>query len=188
MTLRLIRHLPTAFTLERRLMGRRDEPLAPLTEEARQGIARNLALLARGDRIEAVYTSTLKRTRQTARAYGFAAHEPTPLLDELDFGQYEGLSKDQFEIATGGLWKTAPHRLTLGEPLDALCQRVEAFLCLVSKRKGPVLAFCHGAWMRAAIALVRHGDARLMNHMDSPHNALTYLQIPTRPTQHEDQA
>jgi probable phosphoglycerate mutase len=79
----LVRHAPTVWNAEGRLMGRADPPLS----------ARGRAVLATW-RLPAAFagapvlTSPLRRARQTAAAFGEAAVEPR--LIEMDWGAWEG--------------------------------------------------------------------------------------------------
>jgi probable phosphoglycerate mutase len=79
----LVRHAPTAWNAEARLMGRADPPLS----------ATGRAVLARW-RLPAAFAgapllaSPLRRARQTAAAFGDATVEPR--LIEMDWGAWEG--------------------------------------------------------------------------------------------------
>jgi broad specificity phosphatase PhoE len=92
MQLTLIRHLPTEWNQKTWLQGRQDIELDAVTEEIKQGIVKNQQLLRKLSPFDIVLASTLKRTQQTAEAYGYEA-ETECLLDELDFGPYEGVPK-----------------------------------------------------------------------------------------------
>ena len=61
-TLVLVRHGETDWNRERRFQGHADTPL----NDAGRGQARALAALLRSERLSAVYTSPLRRAKETA--------------------------------------------------------------------------------------------------------------------------
>ena len=89
-----IRHAKTAGNLERRYIGRTDEPLCGL------GVQEAEALLASGqlppiEDLEELYSGPLLRCRQTAEIL-FPQIEPvTCRLQEIDFGIFEGKTANE---------------------------------------------------------------------------------------------
>lgn len=81
----LIRHGLTAGNLEKRYLGRTDQPLAP------QGVAQLQSLSADLPPCQTVFASPLKRCRESARLL-FPGQEATVVADlrECDFGLFEG--------------------------------------------------------------------------------------------------
>ena len=80
-----IRHGATAGNLEKRYMGRTDEPLCE------QGIAQIEALKARGIKADYVFVSPMQRTKQTAQI--LFPEQPCVEANgfrETDFGVFEG--------------------------------------------------------------------------------------------------
>jgi broad specificity phosphatase PhoE len=161
MTLYLVRHLPTAWTRAGLLQGNRDLPILEPSEVDRTAIEGARTQLRHAEPIRAVLVSRLRRSQQTARAYGYEAVQVEPLLDELDFGPYEGRPRSELERASGGVWRTDPASVRLGEPLANLETRVRSF-CR-NYGEGQYLIFGHGAWLRALIAITHHGTIRAMN-------------------------
>ena len=91
-TLYLVRHAATGF--ERAFIGHHDVPLS----DAGRRQAERLAIELRRVGADALFSSDLLRTRQTAVALGeWLGLAPTflPGLRERDFGQWEGLTWDE---------------------------------------------------------------------------------------------
>lgn len=92
----LVRHGETASNRERLALGRNDVALNELGRQQAARVAGSLARdAARGLAIEAIYTSPLLRTRQTAEAIEAALGCPTleaPDLIEMDVGATDGLT------------------------------------------------------------------------------------------------
>src|SRR5687768_14466792 len=145
MKLVIVRHLPTAWNAEDRLQGRQNIPIIPLDEAARARLAKQIEQVQAGDPYDAVYCSTLNRTRETAELFGYVNPVSDPLLDEIDFGEFEGLLRGEMLAKVGKAWLDAPETLTFGEAVTNLGERAKAF---VRKNLGHarVLAFGHGGW------------------------------------------
>ena len=80
-----IRHGATAGNLEKRYIGRTDEPLC------KQGIAQIAALKGRGIKADYVFVSPMQRTRQTAQIlFPGQTHVEASGFRETDFGIFEG--------------------------------------------------------------------------------------------------
>lgn len=85
-----IRHGATAGNLQRRYIGRTDQPLCP------EGIAQAKALTALSLAPDRVFCSPLLRTRQTAQlAFPELEPEIVPGFTETDFGPWEGKTADE---------------------------------------------------------------------------------------------
>lgn len=95
----LVRHGEVDANVELRYLGRRDDPLNPA------GIAQadRLAAAFRELTVDGILASPLRRTVATARAIAAATGAvvvPDGRLVELDFGAWEGLSRQ--EVLAGG--------------------------------------------------------------------------------------
>ena len=169
-----LRHLPTAWNLEGRLQGRRDLSIALPDRTARLRILRIREELRNEAPFDTVLASGLKRSQETARLHGFPDFKVEPLMDELDFGDFEGQPKSKLEQSLGDPWRNAQASLLLGESLGDLQQRILDF-----RSKYPagtrILLFGHGAWLRACVSLLRFGDLRAMNRLEIPHHRLLRL-------------
>ncbi len=157
-----IRHLPTEWNERGLLQGQGDSPLLEIDPASEAAIRGNLDRLTRLGAFDVILTSELRRTQITAARYGFDRFTPEPLLNELDFGEWEGRPRDAFYGAFGDRWFSDPRSLVLGESLAGFQSRI---LCFLEKyrRRRTVLAFSHGSWMRALRSILTHGDIRAMN-------------------------
>ncbi len=106
----LVRHGATQLTQEDRFAGSSD---VTLSDEGRRQAA-SLAERLKNEKLEAIYTSPLARTRETARILA-APHglEPIaePSLREIDYGRWEGLRRDEVERdfeAEYAIWQEDP--------------------------------------------------------------------------------
>lgn len=176
MKLVLVRHMKTHFNARGILQGRRDIPILDPTAQDLDQIRANLVKIRsnQGPGYDHVLASRLKRTQMTARRYGYAARVE-PLLDELDFGGYEGRPKTQL-IAEQPQWTTRPDLLVLGEALTDLEKRFTTF-CKTYEKSARVLVFGHGAWIRGLVSRVRSGSIQQMNLTDLPNNDVIILDI-----------
>ncbi len=174
MELYILRHMQTQYNLKGILQGRLDIGILPPGPDHPRAIAQNKRVIGPLENFDHILVSTLKRTRETAMIYG-PEFSTDPLLDELDFGPWEGKKKSEL-IARQPLWNRHPERLTLGEPLTDLALRVAGFTAKY-KAAGQVLAFGHGAWIRALVAWVKTGSIQSMNHLEVPNNEVMVIQI-----------
>lgn len=124
----LLRHGETRWNHEGRCQGSSD---IELNRTGRRQASEVAAHLGRG-RIDAVYSSDLRRARETAEIVG-GPHEVTvriePDLRELDHGEMEGLTFVEVRERFGGLieqWRTRPVGVELpgGERLLDVDRRV----------------------------------------------------------------
>ncbi|MDV2887937.1 histidine phosphatase family protein, partial [Alkalihalophilus pseudofirmus] len=87
--------------------------------EIEQGINENQRILHSLSPFDLVLASTLIRTQQTAQHYRFYP-ETERLLDELDFGPFEGRPKEELLEILGDQWLENPKELVLGESIRHL--------------------------------------------------------------------
>ncbi len=177
MLLALIRHLPTEWNRKGFLQGRRDTPLAALDARDAAAVEQNRRRLETLGPFDIVLASSLRRTQQTARIYGYPGFTAEPLLDELDYGPWEGKLREEFYQALGRRWFDDPGGLALGETM----QEFEARLRRFARKYAPlpsVLAFAHGSWMRAFRSLLEHGDLSAMNRFWIENNELLVAEVP----------
>ena len=128
MRLILIRHGETSWNWERRIQGCRSD-----TELSQRGKeqAEKIALLLGKQKVDAIYSSPLKRAMDTAQAiaqaYGLEVNV-APELREIDAGELEGLFEDELGKRYEGFWrewrKGSPSLpLPGGESLEGLQRR-----------------------------------------------------------------
>jgi broad specificity phosphatase PhoE len=178
MQVTFIRHLPTEWNKKTWLQGRRDIEISPITDIFQKGIADNQELLKSYEPFDYVLASTLKRTHQTAQLYGYQA-ETEQLLDELDFGPYEGLPKGQLIEAYGEKWTDNPKELVLGESIHDLEDRIVLFLDKY-KESTNILVFGHGSWIRAILSYSQYGHINNMNKVEFRNNECITLLFDSR--------
>jgi len=90
----LVRHGETEGESSIRYHGANDVPLSALGEAQMRQVARRLA----GESFDAVYASRLQRARAAA-AIVAPGHEVRPIagFDEIHFGRWEGLTREEIE-------------------------------------------------------------------------------------------
>src|SRR5262245_27471724 len=96
MKLYLVRHGDTEGNSRERYVGSTDSPLNAAGREQ----ARRLAARLRGEGIGRVWSSELSRARETAETIAAAmgvSVRVEPGLNEIDFGEWEGLSIQEIE-------------------------------------------------------------------------------------------
>jgi broad specificity phosphatase PhoE len=174
MYLVLIRHLPTDWNKQGLLQGRQDVPIDPITPNIWNQIHKNKQLLNEIGPFDIVLTSTLKRTQQTALAYECTHFTCDELLDELNFGSFEGLQKRKLIETFHSEWLEQPRKLVLGESLAAFENRIFAFLDKYASYQ-KILAFGHGAWIRAVTSIHQTGNINQMNKIVVENNAIIQL-------------
>ncbi len=124
----LVRHGQTEWNRVERFRGRADIPLNETGLAQAKALARHLASWA----IAAIYSSPLKRTRETgkaiARQLGLEVKPLEGLLD-IDYGALQGLTPEEAEQRYPNIyrqWLQEPHlvRFPQGESLAQLEERV----------------------------------------------------------------
>ena len=174
MQLAVVRHLPTEWNQRGLLQGNRDIPLSPLTDIQKRGIKENINILKGLEPIEQVITSSLIRTQETAKHYGYNDFIIEPLINELNFGKYEGKQKSLLIERYKHEWVNNPKKLVLGESLADFENRIFTFLEKYKNGK-KLLVFGHGSWIRALKSIRDTGTIQRMNQVEVPNNQLTLL-------------
>lgn len=145
----LVRHGHTPWDEGRRMKGQLDVPLSSLGESQ----ASAARAYFRGADIAAVYVSTLRRTRETARLLATGGSlRVCHLIDERNWGLWQGLTPEEIRGQRAGAepdWgATAP----LGETLEAFAARTDLFLELVAGWVGcSVVAVTHEGVIKNAV-------------------------------------
>jgi probable phosphoglycerate mutase len=169
----LVRHGEVNANIEFRFLGSRDDPLNETGERQAEQLASLFSRLPVG----AVFSSPLSRALATARAIGGAAGVE-PVIDtqlrELDFGRWEGLTRDQIlELGPGegdilARWDRDPSIAAPdGESLVDLEHRIVGFAdgLLGNPPEGPVVVVSHMGPIKillcAALGLSPDGARRI---------------------------
>ncbi|MDW7739373.1 MAG: histidine phosphatase family protein [Bacillota bacterium] len=165
MELYLVRHGETESNLERRYQGWTESPLSD--NGIRQ--AEQTGFFLAGEGIELLYCSDLKRAVNTAKVIGSSCGvqpEISPLLREINFGKWEGLTFNEIEAAWGkdiSLWLDDPFRRSApeGETLGQVCSRMYTFLENLDStipEGARIAAVSHGGSIRALLFRVLNLD------------------------------
>lgn len=140
----LVRHGPTEWSRDGRHTGRTDVPLLPDGEHEAAALAPRLGAV----RFDRVLVSPLLRARRTAELAGFPDAEQEPLLQEWDYGSYEGLTRAQIREQVPG-WTAWSHPMPGGETLADVAARARAALERVAALDcDRVLLVAHGHLLR----------------------------------------
>ena len=147
----LVRHGETAWTLSGQHTGHSDIALT----EAGCVSAKALNATLKNFSFAAVFTSPLKRARQTAELAGYAAiatHFPD--LSEWDYGAYEGRTTAAIRAERPD-WQLFEHGCPNGESPDAISGRADHVVARIQRvhaASGNVLIFAHSDILRVLIA------------------------------------
>jgi len=174
MELTLIRHLPTEWNEKGVLQGSKDIPILELTDENKKAIEINKELLK--PTYSLILTSELTRTKQTAKGYGYESFEIEPLLNELNFGEFEGKEKKLLIETYKNEWFTHPGEIMLGEKISNLEIRVHSFLQKYKDFES-ILVFGHGSWIRACVSYLKFGTIDNMNQLEIKNNQLLTIKV-----------
>lgn len=171
MDITIIRHLPTDWNYKGLLQGKRDIPISlPLSSHSEKKLKKNKRKLQQCRPFDYVFASELTRTKQTAKLYGYETPTIEPLLNELDFGHFEGRLKEELK-ETHKEWIKSPLQLTLGESLLNFQQRIFTFLEKYAHARS-LLLFGHGSWARALDSIEKIGTIQKMNQIEIKNNEL----------------
>ena len=148
LTIWLIRHGQTAWSLSGAHTGRTDLPLTDAGRENAAAVGRWLA----GRKFSLVLTSPLARARETCRLAGYGeAAQVDVNLSEWNYGDYEGRTTADIlkESPEWSLWRDGPLH---GETVEEVGARAEAVLARVSGAEGDIALFAHGHVLRILTA------------------------------------
>jgi len=144
----LVRHGQTAWNVAEVFRGRIDIEL----DETGLKQAELLAEYLSHRKLDAVYSSPLRRSLQTAEAiahhHGLTAEIALGLTD-IDFGEWQGLAHEEVKNRFSQLyeeWMTSPHRIRMpsGESLDDVRRRAMQVVDeVVARHDGVVILTSH---------------------------------------------
>lgn len=145
----LVRHGETRWNAERRLQGQMDSPLTETGRRQALAIADLLARVLPRDPAPSLVASPLGRTMATARPIAAALGleiATDPRIAEVGLGRGEGMTWDEIECGTPGLFDgCAPYeryfRVPDCETCEALYARLADWLAAVDR---PTVAVSHG--------------------------------------------
>jgi probable phosphoglycerate mutase len=143
-TVFLLRHGETEWSVAGRHTGRTD---VPLTADGREQAARAARRVARRD-FALVLTSPLRRARETAELAGLGTHAETDAdLLEWDYGDCEGLTTAEIRERRPGwtVWTEGPGG---GETVDEVGARADRVIARVCAVEGDVVLVAHAHLLR----------------------------------------
>jgi broad specificity phosphatase PhoE len=157
----LVRHGQTVMNAQVRFRGRLEVPLNEVGRAEAQQAARSLV----GSGIVSVYTSPLGRAREVAEAIalhnGVGSVRRQPDLMNLDYGAWEGLTKEEAAAVDPAEWEryvSDPERAVCPEGervADAADRVVAALRAIAAAHPGQsVAAVSHGVMLRLAVLRV----------------------------------
>lgn len=179
----LVRHGITYWNYESRYQGHTDIELHP------EGIKQACALQKKFavEKLDAIYSSDLKRAVQTASIIA-EPHDlkikTVPALREINFGEWEGLTYYDIEKKYPKLlkvWLETPHLLEIpqGESFEILRDRAVAGVkkILASQQKGTIAIVTHGGTIAALVCGLLNEPLANMWHYKQKNTAVTILAI-----------
>jgi broad specificity phosphatase PhoE len=153
----LIRHAETLWNRERRYQGWQDPPLSETGRAQAEAAGQLLATSP----VDAVWSSPLRRARETAEAIATPRSLTVRVDDafgEMRFGQWEGLTADEVSAKFPGLYRTwldTPHLVTVPEAETLSEVKERALRGLAALREahdgGTVCLVTHGVTGRILI-------------------------------------
>jgi broad specificity phosphatase PhoE len=161
-TILLARHAESDWNVENRFQGHADRPLTERGREQAERLADELS----ESRLEAVYTSPLRRAHETA-AIVAAPHGLEPVivaeLQEIDVGGWSGLSRAEVESRFPDAfrrWLGGGEGWEDGESYTEMAARVLAAVRRIAAEHagGRVLVVSHGGPIRAVQAAAADTD------------------------------
>lgn len=193
MQLYFTRHGKTEWNQARRFQGMNgDSPLLPTSYEQIRLLGEHLKEIP----FEAIYSSPLKRTRETAQGIQQELFHPTEIiykdgLREMGYGELEGQSIDDMYQLYGNDLTNLRHHLDRydpsafnGETTEAMLQRVSSVIFeAVAMHDGPLLFVGHGASFTATVQYLagkKISELKAMGNLLN--NSLTILETVDKQT------
>jgi alpha-ribazole phosphatase len=154
----LVRHGETESNIQKRYQGWTESPLSE------DGLcqAEKAGRVLSEKQIDAIYCSDLRRASHTAEIIGLhnsLKPEATPLLREINFGQWEGLTFKEIEASWGNMvsrWLDDPFKKSApeGETLLEVGERMRQFVNRLVEQYPDgrrIVAVSHGGSIRALL-------------------------------------
>lgn len=172
----LTRHGESTFNLEQRIGG--DPGLSARGRRYAEALAAFLA--RRVTEPPVVWTSTLKRTLETAAALPWPS-QPWRALDEIDAGICDGLTyadiAEHFpEEHAARARDKLRYRYPRGESYEDVIQRLDPVIIELERERRPVVVVAHNAVLRVLYAYLTDRPPELCPHLDMPLHTLIELE------------
>lgn len=156
----LVRHGDTALNSTERYWGKTDVELSQTGILQAESLRDRLA----AEKIDAIYSSPLKRSYLTAKTIASGHHidiTVRPELQEINFGDFEGLTFSEIserypDVVREWASKTLTFRYPNGESVDEFNNRVRAFFLRLDKhiREENIIIVAHSGVIRTLICLM----------------------------------
>lgn len=157
----LVRHGETIWNTENRRQGRGDSSLTEKGIAQSRAMGKTLKTLLEGEKSVTLVTSPAGRSRRTAAIIAEElgiAHErvqTTPLLQEMDFGDWQGLTDAEIAAQHPEQWRERELNRWFfvypnGESYPVLCSRVAQWMESAQRQNGVIVAVTH-QWTSRAI-------------------------------------
>ena len=152
----LVRHAETEWTLSGQHTGRTD---IPLTDRGREAASRLAAPVSEWS-FARVLCSPLQRARETCELCGLSERaERDELLEEWDYGDYEGLTSAEIDQRRPG-WSLWRDGCPGGEQPGDVGARADRVLAASLAGPSPVAVFSHGHFLRVLGRALDRAGAR----------------------------
>jgi broad specificity phosphatase PhoE len=173
MSIWLIRHGETAWSLSRQHTGTTDLSLTPEGEFQAVAIGKLLA----GRTFDHVRASPRRRAVDTARLAGFGDRlEVDDALAEVDYGEYEGLTTEQIQRTRPG-WELFRDGTPGGERPEDMWERAGSVLDRLGALGGNALLFGHGHFFRAVAARFLEHPIAVATQLRLDAGSISVLQV-----------
>ena len=175
----MCRHGCSMDNIAHRIGG--DSELAPAGLQYAQRLRDFVAALPAGQRPSAVWTSTLRRTVQTARPLGALLPQVQwRALDEIDAGVCDGMTyeevqeklPEEFEARKSDKLR---YRYPRGESYLDIIARLEVVILEIERQRSPVLIIAHQAVLRCLSAYFGNRAAAEVPHLPMPLHTVIQL-------------
>ncbi len=177
----LVRHGETASNVAGRMQGRGDDALTERGKQQVRAIAQRLKQTE--DRIEALYSSSLLRARQTVEAIGMELSLKPRLRDglqEMHLGHLDGVSAVELDAAMPQNWDES---YPGGESPREFVERIMGtFYGIVAAHPGgTVVAVSHGGAISTALSIWKHGYGTAWRNYTPNNCALSVIEFRVGP-------
>lgn len=179
----IIRHGETAWNADGRIQGHTDVALTEAGVEQAWLAAERL----RTEKIDAVYSSDLKRASGTGEAIALIHRVPittTPLLREANLGEWQGLTlkeaAERYPDEHAAYMKdSVANRPPGAERLEDVIARCRRFLDNIQERHptGNIAVACHGGSVRGILAAAFGKGPELYRQIRLDNGGITILEI-----------
>jgi alpha-ribazole phosphatase/probable phosphoglycerate mutase len=162
--------------------GSLDETLMQAGREAMDNVWQRLR-----DEVDMIICSPLSRCAEPASSWAAQAGIPCvvePAIQELSYGDWEGMTAEQIENAYPGVlqaWRQDPTQMTPpnGESMLTFSNRIEDFLYHLTQehKQGHVLLVAHSGSIRMLIAHALQAPIVSTRHMSMPYACWSRLSV-----------